>query len=278
MADASATISRRRRSFGSESFWLALLGLACFLLLWYGAVKWTPIQAFNRLPDPLAVVREWLSPRPSYGISIFTADYYVHILYSTYRALAAFALAILLGVPLGIFMGWKRSVHQYTYSLFSLLRPVPPLAWVPIAILLFPGVEPAVIFVTFLVAFFAMTMNTYVGVKAIPEDYFRASACLGGTNTDILWDVIVPGAMPSIFTGLQIAMGAAWFSLAAGEMIAAQYGLGFLIWESYNLIQYPTIIIGMATLGLVGYLSSAAVRMVGNRLMAWREQRLGTGG
>lgn len=277
MTDASAPTLTRRRTFGGESFWLAMLGLGCFLLLWYGAVKWTPIQAFNRLPDPLTVVREWLSPKPSYGISIFTADYYVHILYSTYRALAAFSLAILLGVPLGIFMGWKRSVHQYAYSLFSLLRPVPPLAWVPIAILLFPGVEPAVIFVTFLVAFFAMTMNTYVGVKAIPEDYFRASACLGGTSRDILWDVIVPGAMPSIFTGLQIAMGAAWFSLAAGEMIAAQYGLGFLIWESYNLIQYPTIIIGMATLGLVGYLSSAAVRMVGNRLMAWREQRLGTG-
>lgn len=278
MADATVPTLRPRSPFGSENFWLAMLGLGSFLLLWYGAVKWTPIQAFNRLPDPLTVVREWLSPMPSHGISIFTADYYVHILYSTYRALAAFTLAILLGVPLGIFMGWKRSVHQYAYSLFSLLRPVPPLAWVPIAILLFPGVEPAVIFVTFLVAFFAMTMNTYVGVRAIPEDYFRASACLGGTNTDILWDVIIPGAMPSIFTGLQIAMGAAWFSLAAGEMIAAQYGLGFLIWESYNLIQYPTIIIGMATLGLVGYLSSAAVRMVGNRLMAWREQRLGTGG
>lgn len=278
MADVSDPTIERRAVFGGENFWLAMLGLGGFLLLWYGAVKWTPIQAFNRLPDPLTVVREWLSPKPSYGISIFTADYYVHILYSTYRALAAFTLAILLGVPLGIFMGWKRSVHQYAYSLFSLLRPVPPLAWVPIAILLFPGVEPAVIFVTFLVAFFAMTMNTYVGVKAIPEDYFRASACLGGTNADILWDVIIPGAMPSIFTGLQIAMGAAWFSLAAGEMIAAQYGLGFLIWESYNLIQYPTIIIGMATLGLVGYVSSAAVRMVGNRLMAWREQRLGTGG
>lgn len=278
MAEFKAPALARRGSFGSEKFWLAALGMTGFLLLWYAAVKWTPIPAFNRLPDPLAVVREWLSPSPSYGISIFTADYYVHILYSTYRALAAFTLAIVLGVPLGIFMGWKRSVHQYAYSLFSLLRPVPPLAWVPIAILLLPGVEPAVIFVTFLVAFFAMTMNTYVGVKAIPEDYFRASASLGGTNTDILWDVIVPGAMPSIFTGLQIAMGAAWFSLAAGEMIAAQYGLGFLIWESYNLIQYPTIVIGMATLGLVGYLSSAAVRMVGNRLMAWREQRLGTGG
>lgn len=278
MAEITAPEVEKREWPGGDRVWLAGVGLASFLLLWYACVQWLPIAAFNRLPDPLSVVREWLNPDPDYGISIFTKDYYVHILYSTYRALTAFALAILLGVPLGIFMGWKQNVHQYAYALFSLLRPVPPLAWVPIAILLFPGVEPAVIFVTFLVAFFAMTMNTYVGVKSIPEDYFRASACLGGTSSDILKDVIIPGAMPSIFTGLQIAMGAAWFSLAAGEMIAAQYGLGFLIWESYNLIQYPTIIIGMATLGIVGYLSSAAVRVVGNRLMAWRDQRLGTAG
>ena len=176
---------------------------------------------------------------------------------------------------MGIFMGWKVSVHDFANSLLALLRPVPPLAWVPIAILLFPGVEPAVIFVTFLVAFFATTMNTLVGVRSIPDDYYRAASCFGASNIDVLKDVVIPGAMPSIFTGLQIAMGAAWFSLVAGEMIAAQYGLGFVIWEAYNLIQYPTIIIGMATLGLVGYLSSAVVRMIGNKLMAWHEQRLG---
>ncbi|MEW5965230.1 MAG: ABC transporter permease [Pseudomonadota bacterium] len=278
MADPALAETERHEWPGGDQLWLAASGILGFLVLWYACVKWVPLAAFGRLPDPLSVIREWLSLNPSYGISLFTKDYYVHILYSTYRALAAFALAIVLGVPLGIFMGWKKSVHQYAYGLFSLLRPVPPLAWVPVAILLFPGVEPAVIFVTFLVAFFAMTMNTYVGVKSIPEDYFRAAQCLGGTSSDVLKDVIIPGAMPSIFTGLQIAMGAAWFTLAAGEMIAAQYGLGFLIWEAYNLIQYPTIIIGMVTLGFVGYLSSVAVRIVGNRLMAWREERLGTAG
>lgn len=274
MSQATAGSLRIGDLLGSPKFWYACLGLASFIVLWYAAVRWLPFEAFNRLPEPLEVVVEWFNPDPDYGISIFTEDYYIHILYSTYRALAAFFLALILGVPLGIFMGWKVKFHDYAYSLIGLLRPVPPLAWVPIAILVFPGVEPAVIFVTFLVAFFATTMNTLVGVRSIPEDYFRASACLGGTNTDILRDVIIPGAMPNIFTGLQIAMGAAWFSLVAGEMIAAQYGLGFVIWEAYNLIQYPTIVIGMVTLGLVGYLCSAAVRWVGNRLMAWREQRL----
>lgn len=257
---------------------LAALSFAGFAFLWYAAVHWSPIAAFNRMPDPVEVALEWTSTEPWFGISLFTEDYYTHIFYSTYRALTAFFFAVVLGVPLGIFMGWKPSVNAYASALLALLRPVPPLAWVPIAILLLPGVEPAVIFVTFLVAFFATTMNTLVGVRAIPEDYYRAAACLGASNRDILFDVVIPGAMPSIFTGLQIAMGAAWFSLAAGEMIAAQYGLGFIIWESYNLIQYPTIVIGMATLGLVGYLSSVLVRWAGRRLMAWRETRLGMAG
>src|SRR5436190_1001883 len=165
--------------------WAGYLGAA---LLWYVCVRWAPFEAFRRLPDPVAVLAEWLSPQPTYGISIFTGAYYKHMLYSTLRASAAF---------------------------------------------------------------------------------------LGGSRRDILLDVVLPGALPSIFTGLQIAMGAAWFSLAAGEMIAAQYGLGFLIMESYNLIQFPTIVIAMATLGLLGYASSALIRLVGERLMRWRAQNIG---
>ncbi len=276
MAVASTVRGAERKSWLGGPVILALVGVIGSLVLWYGLVRWSPFAMFNRLPDPLQVIIEWFNPDPVYGLSIFTENYWVHILYSTYRAYAAFGLALVLGLPLGILMGWKGPVREYAQSLIGLLRPVPPLAWVPIAILLMPGTEPAVIFVTFLVAFFATVMNTLVGVRSIPEDYFRAAYSLGASDRDILQDVILPGAMPHIFTGLQIAMGAAWFSLVAGEMIAAQYGLGFVIWDAYNLIQYPTIIIGMATLGLIGYLSSALVRGIGRRLMAWRHQRLGT--
>jgi NitT/TauT family transport system permease protein len=262
----------------TRQFWMMWIGYVGAAALWYASVKWLPIESFRRLPDPVTVITEWLSPNPTYGISIFTHPYYLHILHSTYRAIAAFSLATLLGVPLGICMGWSQSFHRYASSLLGLLRPVPPLAWVPLAILIFSGIESAVIFVTFLVAFFATTLNTVVGVKSIDPDYFRASACLGASRKDILFDVIIPGALPNIFTGLQIAMGAAWFSLAAGEMIAAQYGLGFLIMESYNLVQFPTIVIAMATLGIVGFLSSALIRMLGTRLMRWREQSLGFAG
>lgn len=265
-------------TFGTQKFWLMWVGYAMALSTWYAATNWLPIDAFARMPGPVEVIVEWFSPDPYYGISIFTTDYYVHILYSVYRATASFLLAVVLGVPLGILMGWSKRFNDYASGLFGLLRPIPPLAWVPLAILLFPTTEAAVIYVTFLVAFFATAMNTYVGVRSIDEDYFRAAACLGSRATDVLRHVILPGALPHIFTGLQIAMGAAWFSLAAGEMIAAQYGLGYMIFESYNLIQFPTIVIGMATLGIAGFLSSAVIRVIGNRLMAWRAQSMGMGG
>lgn len=264
--------------WASRKFWLMWAGYAGAIVIWYASVKWLPIDSFNRLPDPWTVVREWFNPHPDFGVSIFTPNYYVHILYSVYRATTAFVLAVLLGVPLGILMGWNKTFNAYASALVGLLRPVPPLAWVPLAILMFPGIEIAVIFVTFLVAFFATTMNTYVGVKSIDPDYFRAAASLGSKPRDVLRHIIIPGALPNIFTGLQIAMGAAWFSLAAGEMIAAQYGLGYLIFEAYNLIQFPTIVIGMATLGIAGFISSALIRVVGNRLMRWREQSFGLGG
>lgn len=275
MAPPAVIAPSARTGLLNQTITLNVLGVVGGLVVWYGLVRWSPFQAFNRLPDPMQVIAEWFSPDPTYGLSLFTQNYWTHVLYSTFRAYTAFGLALLLGLPLGILMGWKTTVRQYGQPLISLLRPVPPLAWVPIAILVMPTTEAAVIFVTFLVAFYATVMNTLVGVGTIPDDYFRAARSLGANSRDVLWDVIVPGALPQIFTGLQIAMGAAWFSLVAGEMIAAQYGLGFVIWEAYNLIQYPTIVIGMATLGAVGYLSSALVRWIGRSLMAWRENRLG---
>ncbi len=261
-----------------KSFLRTVAGFVIFLGLWHLTVSVFRLPWFNRLPGPLEVLREWLSPNPAYGISIYTRDYYIHILYSTYRATTAFVLATVLGIPLGLLMGWNRKFYDYALPLVELIRPIPPLAWVPLAILVLPGNEPAVIFVTFLVAFFVTSLNTLLGVESIDDNYFRAARCLGASNREILFDVVIPGALPFIFTGLQISMGAAWFSLVAGEMIAAQYGLGFLIWDSYSVIAYPVIIIGMVTLGIIGWASSAGVRMVGRKLMAWRQSELSGGG
>lgn len=266
-----------KKTVKSQQFWLLIFGFTFTVGFWYAAVYWLPFKPFHRLPGPDEVIIEWLSRDPYYGISIYTGEYYIHIIYSFYRATASFLLGTLLGVPLGLIMGWNRRFYEFSFPLVEMIRPIPPLAWVPLSILMLPGVEPAVIFVTFLVSFFVTTLNTLLGVQSIDEDFFRAARCLGASPKDIFRDIVFPGALPFIFTGLQISMGAAWFALVAGEMIAAQYGLGYLIWQGYSLVKYPTIIIGMVTLGFIGYGSSVVIRYIGRKLMAWREQELSSG-
>lgn len=257
--------------------YLMLVGFALFLGFWYLTVEVWKLPRFAQMPGPTDVITEWLSPDPSYGLSIYSPEYYQHIWVSWRRVSIAFLLATATGVPLGLFLGWSQRFKDYVFPVFELLRPIPPLAWVPLAIIMFQGSETPIVFLTFLASFYATTLNTMLGVESIDVSFVRAAYCLGAKRPQVFWHVIVPGAMPFIFTGLQISVGVAWFSLVAGEMVSGQYGLGYLINTSYTMVQYPTMVIGMITLGLVGYLTSAAVRVLGNYLMQWRARELAIG-
>ena len=259
--------------FGSRLY-LMLVGFLAFLAFWHFAVDVWRLPRFSQMPGLFSVLKEWLNPDPVYGLSIYTAEYYTHIFASCVRVFVAFALATILGVPLGVFMGWSTKVREYVFPVFEMLRPIPILAWVPLAIIMFTGLETPVIFLAFLASFFVTTLNTMLGVESIDESYFRAAQCLGANDRQVFTNVVIPGAMPFIFTGLQISIGVCWFSLVAAEMVSGQYGLGYVINNSYTNVRYPTIIIGMVTLGFVGYATSAMVRVIGNRLMQWRMREI----
>ena len=250
--------------------YLNLLGIIGFIVIWYLTTESLKLPWFKKLPGPVTVFREWISQDPSYGISVYSPEYYVHIFKSIWRVVQAFFLATFLGVPIGLFMGWKKTFKDYTFPLLETLRPIPMLAWVPLSILMWPGREASIIFLTFLGSFFATVLNTLLGVESIDEVYFRAASSLGAKPRQVFFKIILPGALPFIFTGLQISMGFAWFSLVAGEMLAGEYGLGYLIWNSFIMVQYPVIVIAMVTLGVIGWLSSALIRVVGDRLMQWK--------
>jgi NitT/TauT family transport system permease protein len=275
---AELTMYRLAQWLRSPRPYLMLIGYALFLGFWYLAVEAWRLPRFSEMPGLTTVVTEWLSSDPIYGLSIHTAEYYQHIWVSVRRVAIAFALATGIGVPLGLFLGWSRSFKEYVFPVFELLRPIPPLAWVPLAIIMFQGSETPVIFLTFLASFYATALNTMLGVESIDVAYVRAAYCLGAKRHQVFWHIIVPGAMPFIFTGLQISVGVAWFSLVAGEMVSGQFGLGYVINTSYTMVRYPTIVIGMITLGIVGYVTSAAVRLVGAYMMQWRERELALGG
>ena len=258
--------------------YLMLIGFAIMLGLWYLTVEVWKLPRFADMPGLTTVVKELFSPNPVYGLSVYTPEYYQHIGVSIRRVAIAFFLATALGVPLGLFLGWSKSFREYIFPVFETLRPIPILAWVPLAILMFTGSETPVIFLTFLASFFATALNTMLGVESIDESYSRAAYCLGASKWQVFREVIVPGAMPFVFTGLQISVGVAWFSLVAGEMVSGEYGLGYVINTSYTMVRYPTIVIGMVTLGAVGYVTSALVRMVGDYMMQWRVRELALGG
>ncbi|MCG6888153.1 MAG: ABC transporter permease subunit [Gammaproteobacteria bacterium] len=257
--------------------YLMLIGFAFFLGFWMLSVEVWQLPRFVDMPGPTEVFTEWFSEDPYYGLSVYTPEYYKHIGISLRRIAFAFFLATGLGVPLGLFLGWSKTFREFIFPLFEVLRPIPVLAWVPLAIIIFSGSETPVVFLTFLASFFATTLNTMLGVESIDESYSRAAYCLGASRWQTFVHVVIPGAMPYIFTGLQISIGVAWFSLVAGEMVSGQYGLGYVINTAYMMIEYPKIIIGMITLGVVGYTTSAMVRMMGDYLMQWRVRELALG-
>ena len=256
---------------------LMLLGFALFLGFWYLSVQVWKLPRFQSMPRLTEVFTEWISKDPVYGLSLYTPEYYKHVLTSVQRVAIAFGLATLIGVPLGLFLGWSRKFKEFVFPVFEILRPIPALAWVPLAIVMFQGTESPVIFITFLPAFFATTLNTMLGVQSIDESYIRAAYCRGAKRAQIFRHVVLHGALPFIFTGLQISMGVGWFSLVAGEMISGEFGLGYVIYSGYTLVSYPVIAIGMITLGVVGWVSSALVRIAGTSLMQWRVRSLGLG-
>lgn len=266
---------RLRRTIKDARVRRAVFGFMVFFALWYLLTAVVVPPRFNFIPNPVYLFEQWTSQTPEYGISMYSPLYYEHIGVSTARVYTAFAISVGLGAPLGIFLGWSQLGRNLIFPIIELLRPIPPLAWVPLAVLTLPATEAAVIVVTLLASFFATVLNTYLGVRSIPETYLRAAACLGYGRLDVLRRVIIPGALPFIFTGLQIAMGVAWFSLVGGEMISGRSGLGYLILDGYTQLALPNIFIGMITLGVLGWFSSALIRKVGNVLMAWNTQGRG---
>lgn len=284
-ADSPATTPRRptglalarhriAKGLTSPTPYLMTFGIALWLFVYWLLCEGLELPRFEKIPGPVTILSDWLSADPQQGTSIYTPDYYHHIYVSCRRIVIAFFLATVIGVPLGLLMGWSKTFKDYTFPVLETLRPIPIMAWVPLAILMFAGYETPVIFLATLASFFATTLNTMLGVQSIDESYFRAAGCLGSRKWDVFRHVVVPGAMPYIFTGLQISVGVAWFSLVAAEMVSGDFGLGYLILSSYvNSVTVP-MVIGMLTLGFVGWFSSALVRFAGDRLMQWHVKAL----
>ena len=237
------------------------------IVLWHLAstYKFNFIINFENIPTPETVWTQFVA-------LLKTDIFYKHIYISIRRILIGFSLATFLGVIIGVIMGRFRLMTDIFMPYIEILRPIPAVAWIPLAILMFPTEESSIIYITFLGAFFPIVINTIHGVEQTPAMLVRAAKSLGASNRAILWHVVLPGALPSIMAGLAIGMGVSWFSLLAGEIISGQYGIGYFTWNSYSLVEYPKIIIGMLVIGVLGTLSTLLVKQASKPFLRWMEK------
>ena len=213
------TLANTKLWLKSPTPYLNALGLVAFVLFWYLTTEYFQLPYFEKLPGPVASFQEWVSKDPIYGISIYTSDYYAHIGISVWRVFQAFMLATLLGVPTGLFMGWNKTFKDYSFPLLETLRPIPMLAWVPLAILMWPGREASIVFLTFLGSYFATVLNTLLGVESIDESYFRAARSLGARPRDVFFKVILPLSMPGVASGILMVFMPTISTFAISELL-----------------------------------------------------------
>jgi NitT/TauT family transport system permease protein len=201
--------------------------------------------------------------------AVGTDAYWLDLGQSLIRILTGFGLAAIVGVASGILLGRSRLASDLFGPLTELARPIPAIAVVPVAILLFPTDEGGIVFITFLAAFFPIMVSTRHAVRALPTLWEDSVRTLGGGRWDVLTQVVLPGILPGVFGGLSVGMGVAWICVISAEMISGRLGVGYRTWQAYTVLAYPQVFVGIITIGVLGFATSAAVELIGRRATRW---------
>jgi NitT/TauT family transport system permease protein len=250
-----------KKQLFSVTTFRGILSIILFTVFWEICSR-LHLPIIGNVPPPSSVLK-------ALSVQVVSKAYWMSWVDSFVRILTGFAIAQVLGIPLGLLLGINKTARELIYPVFEIMRPIPPLAWVPMAVIFWPTTELSMMFVTFLGAFFTVVLNIVGGARSIDVRYIRAAYSLGSTRGDIFWKVMLPATLPSIVVGMTVGMGITWAVVVAAEMIASRSGLGFLTWQSYVAGLYPVIIIGMMSIGVAGYISSALIRLIGRNVTPW---------
>jgi len=246
---------------------LALIVPLALLLGWHLAVK----AGMTRLIPSPADVAEYMVDFAVGGIwdDAFSATLHIHLFASMTRVYGGFALAALVAVPLGLLIGRNEQVRALLDPFLQLMRPIPVTAWLPLSMILF-GLGPrSAFFLVFLGAFYPILLNTVFGVRSVEKRLFEAASMLGCSGTAQFYRVVLPASLPSIFTGLRLGLGLAWFVIVVGEMTGVPQGLGAVIMDGRTLSRTELVICGMIVIGIAGFISDRIVVAIMNRLLRW---------
>ena len=193
-----------------------------------------------------------------------------HIGISLFRTLSGFVIGVLLGVPVGLLTGYSRRAGAIMSPVMAFIRPIPPIAFIPMSVLYFGLGEVGKIVLIVFVSFNYVQANAHAGAANFPIAYKRASQALGLTRTQTFFRIILPGALPQIFTGVKIALALSWAVVVAAELVGAQTGLGFMISDAALLFRIPVMFIGIALIGVIGLIMNTAINFIENKVVHWR--------
>lgn len=247
-------------------FLLGLSGVAAFLAIWQIAA-W-------RLGNPVLLPGPW-AMLTALGALITDGRLAGDIAASLRRVVIGFLLAALAAVPLALALATSGVLRGLLLPIVTFLRPIPPIAWIPLAILWLGLGDPPSYFITAIAAFFPIFINAYSGASAVDAEHLNAARCLGAGRRALLLRVFLPAALPAIWTGLRIGLGQAWMAVVTAELIAAQSGLGYLIQLSRLNIDTDVVIVGMCIIGLIGALMTAALSYLERWVLPWRPRHGG---
>jgi nitrate/nitrite transport system permease protein len=276
MAVSSSREVTKNRRGGNNNSWIVkqargilppVVALLVFLAIWQ---LLCPIGS-QGLPGPIQVIQGAWDPfiiNPFFDNGGNSKGLALQVFASLQRVAIGFSLSAIFGVGFGILIGSNKLVYRALDPIFQVLRTIPPLAWLPIALAALKDNGLAAIFVIFITAVWPILINTTVGVQQIPQDYINVKRVLKLSNKTYFTKILLPASLPYIFTGLRIGIGLSWLAIVAAEMLRSDVGIGFFIWESYNNAYLDRIILALIYVGIVGFLLDRSIAFVGSKIVA----------
>jgi NitT/TauT family transport system permease protein len=229
--------------------------------------------AGGALPTPdrvWAAWKTWAFGTSTFGLNPYIGTWTQSLWFSAGRVVYGFAIAIAVGVPIGMIIGWSKLASAMVDPTIQWLRPVPITAWLPISIAIFGIRDFGAVFLITIGAFYPIVINTTQGTRDVDKNWIRAALMMGAGQRDVLIRVVLPAALPSIFTGLRIGLGIAWTAVIVSEMVAVKSGLGYVLWDAYYVGRMDIVIADMVSIGLMGFMSDFLIVSIEVWALRWR--------
>jgi NitT/TauT family transport system permease protein len=223
------------------------------------------------VPSPTAVVASWCQWifGPHSELAWYSGTWLTYVYLSSWRVLIGFAIAAVVGVSIGVLIGWFELIRDMLDPIVQGLRPIPMTAWLPFATFIFGIREGAAVFLIAMGAFFPIAVSCTIGAEQTPKNLVRAALMLGTPPRKLLLRVVLPAALPYVFNGLRVGLGIAWVLVIVAEMLAVKGGIGYAMWTAYQFVRIDLIIAAMFTMGLLGLLSDGLLLLLSRRLLRW---------